>query len=188
MTRRCEQLHLLSRNSIVRHRQRTRRRWLPCPSAAPAGHPAGVPVSPLSSGPPRASPWPRVGPGPIPACPRRRLPPDSWGSDREVGLPFLPAPLPPASGWEWRSPVASTGRAIPGRRRCSAFNSLYDRVKGAWEERFERSYGFWRGLVDEVVARYLDCGIWESGLARFAAGGAPRSSWSHSRAIWRRTL
>jgi len=42
-------------------------------------------------------------------------------------------------------------------------DSLYDRVKGAWEERFERSYGFWRGLVDEVVARYLDCGIWESG-------------------------
>jgi hypothetical protein len=29
--------------------------------------------------------------------------------------------------------------------------SLYERVKGAWEERFERSYGFWRGLVDEVV-------------------------------------
>jgi hypothetical protein len=29
--------------------------------------------------------------------------------------------------------------------------SLYDRVKSAWEERFERSYGFWRGLVDEVV-------------------------------------
>ena len=33
--------------------------------------------------------------------------------------------------------------------------SLYERVKGAWEERFERSYGFWRGLVDEVVASYL---------------------------------
>ena len=29
--------------------------------------------------------------------------------------------------------------------------SLYERVKGAWEERFERSYGFWRVLVDEVV-------------------------------------
>jgi hypothetical protein len=29
--------------------------------------------------------------------------------------------------------------------------SLYERVKGAWEERFERSHGFWRGLVDEVV-------------------------------------
>ena len=39
-------------------------------------------------------------------------------------------------------------------------DSLYDRVKGAWEERFEPSDGFWRGLVDEVVARYLDGGIW----------------------------
>ena len=28
---------------------------------------------------------------------------------------------------------------------------LYERVKGVWEERFERSYGFWRGLVDEVI-------------------------------------
>ena len=40
-------------------------------------------------------------------------------------------------------------------------DSLYGRVKGAWEERFERAHGFWRGLVDEVVARYLDCGIYE---------------------------
>ena len=29
----------------------------------------------------------------------------------------------------------------------SLLDSLYDRVKGAWEERFERAYGFWRGLV-----------------------------------------
>jgi hypothetical protein len=39
-------------------------------------------------------------------------------------------------------------------------------VKGAWEERFERKYGFWRGLADESVARYLDCGIWDNGFAR----------------------
>ena len=43
--------------------------------------------------------------------------------------------------------------------------SLYERVKGAWEERFERCYGFWRGLVDEAVARYLACGLWQGGLA-----------------------
>jgi Transposase zinc-binding domain len=29
-----------------------------------------------------------------------------------------------------------------------------------------RSYGFWRGLLDGVVARYLDCGIFERGFAR----------------------
>jgi hypothetical protein len=45
-------------------------------------------------------------------------------------------------------------------------DSLYERVKGVWEERFERSCGFWRGLVDEVVASYLLCGVWQGGFAR----------------------
>jgi len=36
-------------------------------------------------------------------------------------------------------------------------------VKGAWEERFEREYGYWRGLADGAVARYLDCGVWDNG-------------------------
>ncbi len=44
--------------------------------------------------------------------------------------------------------------------------SLYESVKGAWEDLFERRYGFWRGLLDGVVARYLDCGIFERGFAR----------------------
>jgi hypothetical protein len=39
------------------------------------------------------------------------------------------------------------------------FESLYDEVRGQWEERFERRYGFWRGFVDEQVRRYLDCGL-----------------------------
>jgi len=39
-------------------------------------------------------------------------------------------------------------------------------VKGQWEERFERRYGFWRGFVDEQVRRYLDCGLYENGFAR----------------------
>jgi hypothetical protein len=30
------------------------------------------------------------------------------------------------------------------------------RVKGAWENLFERRYGFWRGLLNGVVARYFD--------------------------------
>lgn len=37
-------------------------------------------------------------------------------------------------------------------------------------ERFERSHGFWRGLVDEVVARCVDC-VWGSGLQ--ASGSRP---------------
>ncbi len=42
----------------------------------------------------------------------------------------------------------------------------YDEVKGQWEERFERRYGFWRGFVEEQVQRYLDCGLYENGFAR----------------------
>jgi len=30
--------------------------------------------------------------------------------------------------------------------------SLYEHVKGAWEDLFERRYGLWRGLIDGVVA------------------------------------
>ena len=44
--------------------------------------------------------------------------------------------------------------------------SLYDKVKAVWEQRFERSYGFWRGFLDDIVMRYLDCGVLESGFAR----------------------
>ncbi len=43
---------------------------------------------------------------------------------------------------------------------------LYDKVKAVWEQRFERSYGFWRGFLDDIVMRYLDCGVLESGFAR----------------------
>ncbi len=49
----------------------------------------------------------------------------------------------------------------------------YDRVKGVWEERFERRYGFWRGLADEVVERYFDCGVWDSGFARVRCRKCP---------------
>jgi hypothetical protein len=39
-------------------------------------------------------------------------------------------------------------------------------VKGEWEERFERACGFWRGFVDDIVNRYLDCGLYSAGFAR----------------------
>ncbi len=42
---------------------------------------------------------------------------------------------------------------------------FYEEVKGHWEERFERRYGYWRGFVDEQVRRYLDCGLFENGNA-----------------------
>ena len=45
-------------------------------------------------------------------------------------------------------------------------DSLYEKVKAMWEERFERSHGFWRGFLDDIVARFLDCGVLECGFAR----------------------
>ena len=47
-------------------------------------------------------------------------------------------------------------------------------MKGSWEERFERRYGFWRGLADEAVARYLDCGVWDNGFARVKCRKCPQ--------------
>ncbi len=42
----------------------------------------------------------------------------------------------------------------------------YEEVKGLWEERFETSYGRWRGFVDAVVYAFLDRGDLEQGFAR----------------------
>ncbi len=44
--------------------------------------------------------------------------------------------------------------------------AYYEDVKAAWEDRFEKTFGYWRGFVDAVVARYLDCGVPEAGFAR----------------------
>jgi len=69
---------------------------------------------------------------------------------------------PPAHGGVRLPPPAGP----PRRRSTGCSKSLYERLKECWEERFEHRYGFWRGLVDGVVARYLDCGILDHGLAR----------------------
>jgi len=42
----------------------------------------------------------------------------------------------------------------------------YESVKSVWEDRFERRYGFWRGLYDTAAARCLDCGLVESSFDR----------------------
>ena len=57
------------------------------------------------------------------------------------------------------------------RSPCAAplyrlFETHFDEVRGQWEERYERRFGFWRGFVDEQVLRYLDCGLFENGFAR----------------------
>ena len=58
---------------------------------------------------------------------------------------------------------ARSPRATPLYR---LFETHFDEVRGQWEERFQRWYGFWRGFVDEQVGRYLDCGLYENGFAR----------------------
>jgi len=68
----------------------------------------------------------------------------------------------------------------PRRPRATTLYQLleayYDDVKAVWEERFEKTYGYWRGFIDKVVGRYLDCGVAEAGFARLkcTACGAER--------------
>jgi len=59
--------------------------------------------------------------------------------------------------------LARNPRATPLYR---LFEHHFEEVRGQWEDRFERQYGFWRGFVDEQVLRYLDCGLFENGFAR----------------------
>mgnify|MGYP001819156714 CR=1 FL=1 len=58
----------------------------------------------------------------------------------------------------------------PRQARKTALYQLvekyYEDVKAVWEDRFEKKYGRWRGFIDYVVWRYLDCGIEEAGFAR----------------------
>jgi hypothetical protein len=88
-----------------------------------------------------------------------------------------PVPLLPASGWAWRITCRVYRPRDPRKTPLyGLLESLYERVKGAWEERFERSYGFWRGLVDEVVASYLACGFWRGGFARVRCRRCPEEA------------
>ena len=48
-----------------------------------------------------------------------------------------------------------------------AFNRVnFESFEQAYEERFERRYGFFRPYVRQVIYRYLDCGILHNGFAR----------------------
>jgi hypothetical protein len=89
-------------------------------------------------------------------------------------LLFHDAALVPATG---TGPIAGellacegTSAYRPRRPQASSLyrllDQLFDEVKLLWEERFESRYGPWRGFLDEAVARYLDCGVFERGLAR----------------------
>ena len=53
--------------------------------------------------------------------------------------------------------------------RC--IESHFEQLEGAWEDRYERSYGFWRPFVMEVIYNYLDCGDLHFGFARVRCDG-----------------
>ena len=88
----------------------------------------------------------------------------SWiSSARAVGTPTAAPAITPSEGgypsiYRPRNPRASVLYQL--------MEAHFEDVKACWEERFEKRYGFWRGFVDDVVARYLDCGTVEAGFAR----------------------
>ena len=64
-------------------------------------------------------------------------------------------------------PSVYRSRRPAGTPLYALLESLFETVKGVWEDLFERRYGFWRGILDGVVARYLECGAKRA--AEFAA-------------------
>lgn len=73
-----------------------------------------------------------------------------------------------------RGPSLWHPRQPEGTPLYRLLESRYEPVKQAWKDRFEDRYGFWRGMVDGAVARYLDCGIFENGFARLHCDGCRR--------------
>ena len=58
----------------------------------------------------------------------------------------------------------------PRRARDSSLYRLvedhYDAFKQVYDDRFARTYGFWRPEIDKTLLAFLDCGIPELGFAR----------------------
>jgi len=42
----------------------------------------------------------------------------------------------------------------------------FEQLEAVWDERYQRSFGFWRPYVADVIHRYLDCGDLHFGFAR----------------------
>jgi hypothetical protein len=78
---------------------------------------------------------------------------------------FLPRAEPCPHRYRPRNPRATSLYQL--------LEAHYDTVKGLWEERFERRYGFWRGFYDTAVTRYHNCDLFESGFARVTCVRCP---------------
>jgi len=82
-----------------------------------------------------------------------------WMTGAPCGLLFV---LDPSAIYRPRHPQATPLFKLT--------ESLYEAVKGQWDERFETRYGYWHGLSDEAVARHLACGVLAHGFARARCG------------------
>ena len=85
-----------------------------------------------------------------------------WSSTAVMGVLF--APWGPKT-WPSR-PLAGVVASGVHRPRNPQATSVYRLLEQRCDEVFEERYGFWRGFVEGLVFRYLDCGIYERGAAR----------------------
>ena len=76
----------------------------------------------------------------------------------------------------WPVPAAEPSRDTLYR----LFDELYDELRGQWEERFERRYGFWRGFVDELCGGTWTAACLRTDLPGCGARAASRSTCSYS--------
>jgi hypothetical protein len=65
-----------------------------------------------------------------------------------------------------RSPAIYRPRQPRKTALYQLVEKYYEDVKAQWEDRFEKKFGRWRGFIDNVVWRYLDCGVEEAGFVR----------------------
>ncbi len=68
---------------------------------------------------------------------------------------------------------SETGKEAPYKPRhpetTPFFAVLYhhfDEFKAAYEELFQKEYGRWRSVIDKVVGKYFQCGVFLGGFAR----------------------
>ncbi len=80
----------------------------------------------------------------------------AWSSPTE--RPYGPRHLFPHS----RAACSLSPPQRSGHYLVSAPRGLLRRCQGHLGGAIRKKYGFWRGFVDTVVARYLDCGVAEA--------------------------
>ena len=75
---------------------------------------------------------------------------------------------------KWSRDASKNDLYRPRRPENSAYYQCvedhFEDFEQVYEERFERTYGFYRPYLRSVIYRYLDCGILRNGFARVRCG------------------